>query len=865
MNIIQKLTIRHLKENKRRTIVTLIGVIISTAMIMAVATLGVSFLDLIIRQSISQDGEWHLKYEDVNQTQITEIEKDDTTNKLFLSKDLGYSEIKNPTNAYKPYIFYKAFNEAGFKAFHIKLSEGRLPENPNEIILSKSMTDKAELSYKIGDKLTADIGQRAEIGNEQGAKELTQQFSILMDEQGKRTEGVINTTEKSFTVVGIMEDPTWAYTWEPGYTAISYIDFTSLAKNDKANAVIVLNKVTSSLFDDAEALAKRLNIDKITYNEELLRYYGITDNDSLRTTFFGTAAVIIAVIIIGSVALIYNAFAISVSERARHLGMLSSVGATKKQKRNAVFFEGAVIGAISIPIGILAGIAGIGATFLFLNSFIEGALNVTVKLKLVVTPYSILAAVALSAFTIFISVYLPARRASKISAIDAIRQTQDVKLTGKAVKTSRLIRRLFGIEGEIGLKNLKRHKRRYHATVFSLIISIVLFLSVSFFTSNIKKSVQMSQENVNFDIQVFSSLQKEPSDYLPLTKLAYVTDSTITRELYALSTRIDESKIAAELKEMVKEDKSLLTDGKVAYAVHLVSLDDKSFQSYAKEAGVSLEKLQAEDSYTGILVNQITYQNPDTGKFVETKTVHAKEGENLELYYNDGEEESKVSEVQIAGMTNKLPRGIHTTGVGGIDIIVSDKTLTDLSKNEQMKDFIETSLYLNSSDPLATQKELEDIIQADMYVYNVFQNKEKNEQLLLFISVFTYGFIILISLISVANIFNTISTSINLRKREFAMLRSVGMTPKGFNKMLQYESMFYGMKALLYGLPISIGVMVLLYMSIRQTFEYGFALPWLSILYSIVAIFVIVASAMMYSTSKVKKENIIDGLKQENI
>ncbi len=864
MNIIQKLTVRHLKENKRRTIVTIIGVIISTAMIMAVATLGVSFLDLSIRQSISEDGEWHLKYEDVNQNKLAEIEKDEATKKLFLSKNLGYSEIKNPANEYKPYIFYKAFNEAGFKAFHVELSEGRLPENPNEIILSKSMMEDLSLSYKLGDEITSDIGERAEIGNEQGV-EMTQQFSVLMDEQGKRTESVINTTEKTFTVVGIMENPSWAYTYEPGYTAISYVDFTSLAQDDTADAVIVLNKVTSSLYSHAEALAKRLDIDKITYNDDLLRYYGVTDNDSLRTTLYGTAAVIIAVIIIGSVALIYNAFAISVSERARHLGMLSSVGATKKQKRNAVFFEGAVIGAISIPLGILAGIIGIGTTFIFINSFIEGALNVTEKLKLVVTPYSILAALAVSIFTIFISAYLPARKASRISAIEAIRQTQDVKLTGKAVKTSKLIRRLFGIEAAIGLKNLKRHKRRYHATVFSLVISIVLFLSVSFFTTNIKKSLQMSQENVNYDIQIFSSLQKEPSDYIPLTKLSYVTDSTITREMFVLNTWINESDIADELKEMVKEDKSTLKDGKFSYSVHIVSLDDKSFQSYAKEAGVSLEKLHDENANTGILVNKISYQNPDTGKFVETNSVHAKEGENIELFYNDGKKETRLAKVKIASITNKLPPGINTMGVGSIDIIVSDKTLTKLSDNDQTKEQIETSLFLNSSDPLATQKELEDVKTSDINVYNVFQRKQENEQLLLFMSVFTYGFIILISLISAANIFNTISTSIALRKREFAMLRSVGMTPKGFNKMLQYESMFYGMKALLYGLPLSVAVMLLLYLSIRQTFEYGFALPWMSIIYAIVAIFVIVGSAMMYSTSKIKKENIIDGLKQENI
>ena len=112
--------------------------------------------------------------------------------------------------------------------------------------------------------------------------------------------------------------------------------------------------------------------------------------------------------------------------------------------------------------------------------------------------------------TIFISTYIPARRASKVSAIDAIRQTDDIKLSGKTVKTSKLVRKVFGMEAEIGLKNVKRNRKRYLATVFSLVISIILFLSVSYFTENLKKSFEMSQNNIQYDIQISSSeLDKE--------------------------------------------------------------------------------------------------------------------------------------------------------------------------------------------------------------------------------------------------------------------------------------------------------------------------------------------------------------------
>src|SRR5690606_13765846 len=126
-------------------------------------------------------------------------------------------------------------------------------------------------------------------------------------------------------------------------------------------------------------------------------------------------------------------------------------------------------------------------------------------------------------------------------------------------------------------------------------------------------------------------------------------------------------------------------------------------------------------------------------------------------------------------------------------------------------------------------------------------------------------FIVLITAISIANILNTISTSISLRKREFAMLKSMGMTPKGFNKMINYESIFYGIKSLIYGLPLSIVCMLLIYKALGNSFSYSFTLPWLSILYVVVAVFLIVGTSMLYSSAKVKKENIIDALKQESI
>ncbi|MCM3671326.1 FtsX-like permease family protein [Mesobacillus maritimus] len=862
MNIINKVTLRHLKENKRRSLVTIMGVIISVAMITAVSTLGVSFLDLLIRQDINTNGEWHVQYKGVTKEQVAAIEQDSETKKLILSSD-AYAHLEESENDYKPYLYFKNYNKTGLEHFPIEVINGRLPQSENEIAISEAIESNAKVKYKIGDQLTVDIGDRL---NKTDGTKLTQNHSLVSNGETINEELKITET-KTVKIVGEVKRPTWEQTWSPGYTVIGYVDEKTISENDTVEAFVVLPKVKSSLYEHAEKLADTHGIETINYNSDLLRYYGVTKNDQLRMTLFSLAGIIMGVIIIGSVALIYNAFAISVSERARHLGMLSSVGATKKQKRNSVFFEGAVIGAISIPIGILAGLVGIGITFMFINKYLQGALGVSENLELVVTPSSLLIACGISILTIFISTYIPAQKASKVSAIDAIRQTHDIKLSGKTVKTSKFVRKVFGMEAEIGLKNVKRNKKRYLATVFSLVISIVLFLSVSYFTDNLKKSLEMSQNDFTFDIQISSSeLSRE--EVAIYTKLDHVTNSSIIEETQ-LETLIEMDQVPAQLKAQIEANNLAIEDGKFPYYVGLHAMDEESFQAYAEQIGVDVDDFTQKDTPTAIVIDEISYQDYASGKFIESKSIETEVGNKIDILTSvTGEMENEqpnlevVGSVQIGALTDQVPMGVQTASLGGVNLIVPAATLDQIGIS---RDALTTFVYLNSTDPMATQTAIEDQKESSIHIFNVFQQRQQEGQMIMLMSVFTYGFITLISLISIANIFNTISTSISLRKREFAMLRSVGMTPKGFNKMIHYESIFYGVKALAYGLPISVLVMLAIHRSIGYTFDYGFSLPWMSILFVIVVIFLIVGSAMLYSISKIKNENIIESLKQENI
>lgn len=875
MNIINKLTLRQLKLNKKRTLVTMIGTIISAAMITAVATLGLSFMDIMQRQSIAQNGEWHAKFSNVKLEQLESIEANKDVKSTMLSNNIGYAYLEQSQNRNKPYVYIQEFSKEGHKNFPIKLLKGRLPEKPNELVISDEILTNAKVSYSIGDKVNLSIGQRVATAKDtdNGTNEpLLQQYSLIW-EKNEVAEELTKESQQSYVIVGVIERPSWEYNWSPGYTVISYISEKAISTDQTFDVSVIFKKVNNKLFKVADKIAADSGITDYEYNNDLLRYYGVLEDDEVKQMLYTLSAIILVIIMIGSVSLIFNAFAISVSERSRYLGMLSSVGATKRQKRNSVFFEGAVIGVISIPLGILAGYLGLGITYICINPMLEGLLNVTEGFRLTVYPSSLITAILVSTATILISTYLPARRASNISAIDAIRQVADVKIKGKQVRTSRITRKIFGIEGELGLKNLKRNRGRYKATVFSLIISMVLFLVVSSFTEYLKKSLIMTQDGINFDIQTSihagnadenEKISKEITSVNGFNEMTKIQSLTVT-------TWLEEDEIADYLEE---EKETNLINGKYLYSVSINVLDDKAWVDYAKEVGIDYNKLSKLKEPSAIVIDKMKFKDKDTDKYVESKVVKTNTGDqlNLQIYNGETVDKEDLQPVKIAALTNKMPMGVMSLGkTNGFHIIMSEDSFQKMieGKEELESAKLQTEVFFNSEDPLKLQDNLESIQsqvgESNLYIFNVYNYKDSEQQSILLVSVFTYAFIILITAICIANIINTISTSIALRKREFAMLKSIGITPKGFNKMLNYESIFYGLKALIYGLPISFLVMYFMYRVLMIKFDYGFIIPMNSVYIVIASVFMIVGTAMLYSSRKVRKDNIIDALKQEII
>lgn len=859
MNIMHRVTLKSMIKNKRRTIVTIIGVIISVAMITAVSTFSASISSLFRRQEIYENGDWIVSFRSVDPATAAELEQEQMFDKTgYSSRDFF---IPLDSSDYMEILFA---DQNTMELNSMKVTRGRLPQTADEICLPEGVE---ELSfYQIGNEIELSYGIRMYEGDRMTAT------ASYADGESFRA-----LAKKTFTITGFCE----------GYgirryfpNAVAGFSADALPVQAQLNLTARTAKIQTDTYGQVYDLAQQYGIKRemLQFHNTLLNYSGVMSDLDLFTTLLIPTAIIGLIIMVGSIMLIYNAFAISVSERSKQLGMLASVGATRRQKRGSVLFEGLVIGIIAIPLGIVCGIAGIGITFWAISPWIMSAFSLNVPFRVEVVPIAVLGAVLFSAFTIFVSAWIPAKRASKITPIEAIRQSQDVRLRARSVKTSWLTKKLFGFEGELAMKNLKRNRKRYRATIFALCISVVLFLSTAGFNSYMTLSYGMTRESMPYDVCFYTYPDTSESE-TSLLGLPQAEEAERNRS-FRLDGELPYSEASRELKALYTGQ----APESIPLVIEVFALDSESQARYLEKAG--LDPYLLDEKNSAVAVNRYLYA--DGHNYSEHRVVDEEQVSSVSAYYNFYTYEDEVETVtrlyteqpfSIQSFTAETPLCVtEKTGCESrLVLIVSDETMNGLlsgltaqaqsivspeGKDEPI-DFSANWQYCYRTDQSeALCDALEDY---EGHAENLLAEKASEQNMLNVLNVLLYGFITLITLISVANIFNTVSTSISLRTREFAMLRSVGMTKQSLNRMLRFESMFYGMKALFWGIPVSIVIELLMYGGLSRNFSFGFYLPVIPLVIVVLAIFVIVGLTMLYSASKVKKANIISILTQENI
>ena len=886
MNVLNKLTKKNLLLNKKRTVVTIIGIMLSTALVCAVAGLVTSAQQTFVNLIKNSDGDYHISFSNVPQEQQKYIIQNNAVDSYYVTKELGYSKLESIQNEDKPYIYVVAMNENAFEKGAYKLIEGRMAQNENEIVIPQHLIDNGRVKINVGDKIALNVGTRELMDgsklNQKNPYLASSSKEYIYQETGKAgdskdyEEQIVDGQKKEYTVVGIMKRPGVEPYSAPGYTAVTYsndgknvgnAEKTVLANTKSATTIAnfyvtlknpkeyenVMNQIKNTIETENESEIE------VEANVDLLRFEGVLSESTLGV-LYRIAGVIIVIIVVSSVFVIRNSFSISVSEKTKQYGMLASVGATKKQIKRSVLLEGLYIGIIAIPLGILLGIVAI-IILLWIVNLLMGDMMEGTEFVYNVPGMAILISVVISGITIFLSCLIPAIKASRIPPIEAIRGTDDIKIKTRKIKTSKLTKKLFGIGGVIASKNLKRNRKKYRTTVVSLVVSISIFIALSSFLTYGQMITGSYYTDLKCNIAVNGgneALYEKIATWSGINSYSYSYQTSAEIDVNKYGT--DFAKEELENKKQIYEEDFPEDVGKYEYntlGLTIVMVNNDYFKSYVKSLGMN------EKDYSNIAIlgdDMIHYLGQ--GKSKVEHYFNVKAGDSMEVTMDNEQKQIKISKI-----TTERPMGYESCYTeGGYLFVSEDYPVVTKDKSELNSG----SLCIDAQKPSEIENKLTDLKKEgeefeDIMITNLAEYADQQKRIIILVSIFLYGFIAVITLIGVTNIFNTITTNMILRSKEFANLKSIGMTTKEFNKMIKLESIMYGAKSLLIGIPIGLFGSYEIFKSFTNSIDFGFIVPWQAIIISVVFVFIIVGLTMKYSLNKINKQNIIETIRQDNI
>lgn len=949
MNLMKTLTLKNLKLNRKRTIVTIVGIILATALLSALVTLVSSFQYSMIEYQKQKGGDFHVKFSNVKMSELSEFKNNRNIESTFETMGMGFAKLDGCKNEDKPYAYVMATDEAGFERGCFKLIEGRMAKNEDEIVIPRHLKTNGRIDIKVGDEITLDVGKRYDSNTE----------GVISENSAYENEAetLTDTVTKHYKVVGIMERP--GYGMEDysaaGYTFVTYSDelaaidngtkseaseadttltvysrYTKKALRNKDAVTADIIGVDEKLFEKANKSSVEMSAEEsdrflkemenakydIYMNGYLISYECVFPIDGSFKALFTVAAVVALIIILTSVYCIKNSFNISITEKIRQYGMLASVGATRRQIKSSVKTEAAMLGVVGIPVGTMSGILASLILVKVVNALSAGWLNFALSFHTSLP--ALILAVIMSIATIYFSATGSARRAAKVTPLEAIRNTKEIKIKSAKLKTPAIIGRIWGIGGVISYKNIKRNNKKYRTTVTSIVICSVTFIVISYFMSMAFSRVGMSYASTDYNIGINMSCKKD----LDIEKLSKLLSGIEGAEDYLVGAGYDFDVSKPEYTKEYGEYCGQLYDDSedVSQEFLITVLDDKSYDKYASDAGIKNAAAGA------ILVNKGTFDvyNENSSKYVkkEMELYKYKAGDTIECGYNvyddassddnaaegdtesstddnnavEGDTESgtednsgyvdeetinkgvrKTVDVTIAGVTDKVPTCYN--GYGNTSLLfMNQKGFESLwadgkSGNEFKPGNAIYSAYVVAENADEYQDTLEketaenpEYSQISFYVSNMDKEMRDEKSLFTLLGVFAYGLIVVIALIGITNIINTLSTGMELRSREFATLRSIGMTDKQFVGMVRLESVFISVKALVIGVPLGILISYLLcVMMNRMDDAIIYEPPYKAIILCIVVVIMLIYAIMKLSMTKLRHNNIIETIKNENL
>lgn len=926
MNIMNRLAWRSLWKNRTRTLVTIVGIILSAAMFAAVTTLGVSLRQYLVDITIYNTGDYFIRFDNATAEEVEAIQAREEISRLGIAKTLGYINVGTEEKN-QPYIL-TALDENAFEMRTILVKKGRLPEAPGEIAVPEHCLwylQAMGMAGEPGETVSLDVVPRYE---DEYYYDHMPEFPI---------SDIPNFTE-SYVIVGILDsDSSRMSDWR-----MEPMNFITVDDGTHAFHWARLFAKTADPMD-AYALQDASLANVCSVNTDLLNYYGASRYTNINDLIYTACAILMVIILACSVSLIYNAFSISLTERARDFGLLSSVGATKKQLRRSVYFEALALSVIGIPIGILCGYFGIAVTLYLTGDLITGLMIGSLQSGVIFRAVPSLSAFGcagvVAVVTVLISAWLPLKKAMKLDPISSIRQNGDYQIP-KKLRRGRFTGKFFGVPGLMSAKYYSVSRRKYRSTVISLTLSVIIFLTSVGFTGIFTELVGDTTGTSNYDF----SISTTPERYEEIRNLDFVEESAmIWRQSYeGILTSGTYTAEHLQIMEKLAASGAHVSPG---LSPNLYFQEDAHFRTYLQEQGIDPEPYFQGDIPRAVCLrskgtlyidhedgtfDRVTMTAPVFESLPAVIDVYSSQlstgiielivsfGGGMDFEYTDwnghliqtftlydaevppeypANADGTLSFIRIPRTTEdgKAVEDFHfysldTMTVGEYLLTEEDMpVLPDIEVLDQVDELpfgVDNFSYCNSLVLLLPESWLFEDCMDDLKVktsdYHAMiawlranlqeheyedhlQSQIQYRNLMTIINVFSYGFIILVSLICVCNVFNTISTNIALRRRDFGMLRSVGMQERQLSRMLLLECARYGVRALLWGLPIGVGAGYGIYRLLDLGSAVTYRFPWMAVCIAALAVFFIVFITMRYAVHKLRRDDPITAIRMDTL
>ena len=995
-HVVRSFTLRNLAKNRARSIVTIVGIALSCALLAAVL-LCVSSLTAYMRDvELARDGAWMASVTTTDEDAIDKARADRQVSGLTDLTHVGQmqsfdSSKEDPADAVSAQLQIQAIDDSLTQLCTIQLSDGRLPQNSHEIVLNKKYQGTTELTdqpCELGSTFSGELALRCLADDGARRFDLSTSFGSF-GEEGLVPSGV----EASYTVVGFY-DTDWSatLTWSGGDSALvlesgqvvapsqtyegtvaasiqafspafTYADAdlvtAQAALGEEVDHTVYLATQGISTVGDLGALVESyFGTDTTVFTHgQLLRCLFMTDSRSLWETLYQLAAIVCAVIVIASASLIFNAFAISVAERTRQFGLLSSIGASKRQIRAMVFWEAMALAIVGIPAGLLLGVAGsavvLGSISGQLASVLGASTDFPVPFTLAVDAPSLAMAALLALVVVMLSAWVPSRRAASVSAVEALRNVNDVRLSRRQLRLARSCAsdpwkprafevgsHILGVPGTLASRSASRGPAKARVASASLAIAIVLFVTAGSFGDALKAIAGATTEEYDYDISVLAYSDQDGD----VSRVQAVYQELCDVEGVQGQGAVALVSLPASMPvSMAGPDAYGYDDGAGAfqYQVSLVFVDDEAYRVYLDQLGLNADEY-LDASHPKALAYNETGHNGGVGyanlhEYAGTGTVSllaydlpaeaVARGPLYEgLYANDGsyaagEEPSGVWEMVVSdyeysgssdegassdgsgadsqagvsdsNQTVRYPRSEYAKPLADIEVgAVVDEKPQGMSLNVQAglivpMSFAKTlfeqvnlaaatidggslgfSAYFDADDPAQATSAMYNVMNDSDFlgysVFNVDDQVKTQTDMVTVVNTLSYSFAIILALVAVANVFNTLVSSLLLRQREFAVLQSVGMSRTGVRRMVMWECVRFGARGLIGGLAASFVVALLLHRGMELSFRgLGFTMPWASVAIAFAVCVMVTLLACAYGLKHAKTDNVVEALRMQ--